>query len=99
MIAPVFLAAVLTSAHVRAIDSSVQKSMAERHISSVVLRIDVDGKNVYARAFGVRDVADRLPANLQTRYQYGSVTKQFTGAAVLSLVGDHKLSLDRKSVV
>lgn len=94
MIATVLFAAALTSAQIHAIDSDVQKSMAERHISSVVLRIDVDGKNVYARAFGVRDVADRLPANLQTRYQYGSVTKQFTGAAILSLVGDHKLSLD-----
>lgn len=38
--------------------------MAERQIPSVVLRIDVDGKNVYAKAFGYRDLADRLPANV-----------------------------------
>ncbi|HEX5275642.1 MAG TPA: serine hydrolase domain-containing protein [Candidatus Rubrimentiphilum sp.] len=84
----------LTAAQISTIESSVRARMAAAQIPSVVLRIDRDGKNVYARAFGYRDVADRVPATLNTRYQYGSVTKQFTAAAILTLFEDGRLSLD-----
>lgn len=88
------LAAALTTAQIQSIESTVRQGMADRQIPSVVVRIDRDGQNVYAHAFGYRDVADRLPAEVDTRYQYGSITKQFTGAAILALMSDGKLSLD-----
>jgi CubicO group peptidase (beta-lactamase class C family) len=68
--------------------------MAQRQIPSIAVRVDRDGTNVYARTFGYRDLADRVPADLATRYQYGSITKQFTGAAILTLAKEGKLSLD-----
>ncbi|HTX58701.1 MAG TPA: serine hydrolase domain-containing protein [Verrucomicrobiae bacterium] len=90
----VVLAAALTAAQVQTIESTVHRRMADGQIPSVVVRIDRDGTNVYARAFGYRNVPDRLPATVQTRYQYGSITKQFTAAAILSLADDARLSLD-----
>lgn len=93
MIAAV-LAAALTAPQIREIESSVRRSMTERQIPSVVIRVDVGGKNVYSKAFGYRDVADRVPANVETRYQYGSITKQFTAAAILALQQEGKLSID-----
>ena len=93
-VATVMLAATLSVAQVQTIESSVRQSMAARNIPSVVVRVDIDGKNVYAHAFGDRDVTDRLPATESTRYQYGSITKQFTGAAILTLASEGKLSLD-----
>ena len=68
--------------------------MTERQIPSVVVRVDVGGTNVYAKAFGYRDVANRAAADDATRYQYGSITKQFTAAAILALQDDGKLSID-----
>lgn len=88
------LLAALTAAQITTIESSVRARMSAAQIPSVVIRIDRDGKNIYAHAFGYRDAADRIPANVNTRYQYGSVTKQFTAAAILTLFEDGKLSLD-----
>lgn len=68
--------------------------MSARQIPSVVVRVDIDGTNVYSKAFGYRDVANRAAADDRTRYQYGSITKQFTAAAVLALQDDGKLSID-----
>lgn len=87
------LAASLDPARAHAIESSVRASMAAPHIPSVVVRIDQDGKPIYTQAFGYRDLADKLNADLATRYQYGSITKQFTAAAILLLMEEKKLSI------
>ncbi|HEY1976983.1 MAG TPA: serine hydrolase domain-containing protein [Candidatus Baltobacteraceae bacterium] len=87
-------AAALSAAQIHTIETSVRQSMAARQIPSVVVRVDVDGTNVYSKAFGYRDVANRAAADDRTRYQYGSITKQFTAAAVLALQDDGKLSID-----
>ncbi len=49
---------------------------------------------VYARGFGVRDLASRAPVDVDTRFEIGSDTKQFTAAAILQLQERGKLSLD-----
>lgn len=41
------------------------------------------------------DMKEDRPANLQTKFRIGSVTKQFTAAAILSLVDQNKLSLNQ----
>ena len=88
------MAAALSAAQIQRLETSVRQSMADRQIPSVVVRVDVGGENVYTKAFGDRDVADGLPADSDTRYQYGSITKQFTAAAILALHEDGKLSID-----
>lgn len=45
-------------------------------------------------AFGFADLENRVPAAVDTVYAIGSLTKQFTAAAVLLLADDGKLSLD-----
>jgi D-alanyl-D-alanine carboxypeptidase len=61
---------------------------------SVVL-ID-DAKIAYARAFGKADLASGRSAEPNTRYAVGSISKQFTVAALLLLQEQGKLSLDDK---
>ncbi|HVA33028.1 MAG TPA: serine hydrolase domain-containing protein [Candidatus Baltobacteraceae bacterium] len=87
-------AAGLTPAQVRGIEAAVSDGMTQRHIPSVVVRVDVDGAPVYQHAFGLRDLGNHVPASVSTNYQYGSITKQFTAAAILMLAQDGKLSLD-----
>jgi len=62
MFALVFAAA-LTATQIQVIESSIRQSMTERQIPSVVVRVDVGGTNVYAKAFGYRDVANRAAAD------------------------------------
>ncbi|MBM7129592.1 serine hydrolase domain-containing protein [Dyella mobilis] len=46
------------------------------------------------RAFGMADLEHAVPVNVDTVFEAGSVSKQFTAAATLILVGEGKLSLD-----
>jgi len=55
-----------------------------------------DGKVIYRKAFGLASVENRIPATPQTRFRIGSVTKQFTAAAILKLNEQGKISLDDK---
>lgn len=51
---------------------------------SVQIAISINGTPVYADAFGL--AAPGVPANVNTVYRFGSVSKQFTAAALLSLI-------------
>ena len=53
-----------------------------------------NGKLIYAKGFGMRDIAAHEPVDAQTRFEIGSVTKQFTAAAILQLKEQGKLALD-----
>ncbi|HEY3349555.1 MAG TPA: serine hydrolase domain-containing protein [Thermoanaerobaculia bacterium] len=52
------------------------------------------GVVVSSGAYGFADLENRVPANVDTVYAIGSLTKTFTAAAVLALADDGKLSLD-----
>lgn len=52
------------------------------------------GTIVVAKGYGLADVEFDVPANKDTLFRIGSVTKQFTAAAVMRLVEQGKLSLD-----
>jgi len=46
------------------------------------------------KAYGLADVELEVPANAETMFRIGSVTKQFTAALIMKLVEQGKLSLD-----
>jgi len=50
---------------------------------------------VYQRALGVADEAWNVPAALDTRFQIGSLTKQFTGALLYELAEQKRIDLDK----
>jgi len=52
------------------------------------------GKIVYARAFGVSDLAAKIPATPHTRFRIASVTKMFTAVSIMQLVEAGRLQLD-----
>lgn len=53
-----------------------------------------DGQPVLSRAYGMADLEHDAPNTPATIFEAGSVTKQFTAAAVLLLAQDGRLSLD-----
>jgi CubicO group peptidase (beta-lactamase class C family) len=55
---------------------------------------DLKGQPVVRAAYGMADLERDVPIALDTIFEVGSVSKQFTAAAVLLLTRDGKLSLD-----
>ena len=53
-----------------------------------------DGREVFTRAYGMADLEHDIAATPATIYEAGSVSKQFTAAAVVVLAQQGKLSLD-----
>jgi CubicO group peptidase (beta-lactamase class C family) len=56
--------------------------------------VGVKGKAVLERAYGMADLERGVPNAPDTIFEAGSVSKQFTAAAVLLLARDGKLSID-----
>jgi CubicO group peptidase (beta-lactamase class C family) len=86
------LLAAATSAS--AIDAAITKQLDEQHIAGAAVGVYQDGALVDLKTFGYRDVAKKLPVDAGTRFEIGSVTKQFTAAAILQLQEQGKLSID-----
>lgn len=63
--------------------------------SSATAAIMDGGKIVYCEGFGMRDREKSIPVDPSTQFNIGSVSKIFTAASVLVLVGEGKLDLDR----
>src|SRR5262245_35217523 len=52
------------------------------------------GQVILAKSYGLADAELDVPANKDTMFRIGSVTKQFTAAAIMRFVEQGKLSLD-----
>jgi D-alanyl-D-alanine carboxypeptidase len=52
------------------------------------------GRSLFKRAYGLANVEWSVPNTPQTKFEIGSLTKQFTATAILRLVEDGKLRLD-----
>jgi CubicO group peptidase (beta-lactamase class C family) len=76
------------------VDRLVEKAMLDSQTPAISVGIARAGEIVLARGYGLSDVENRVAATENTVYRIGSVTKQFTAAAILLLVEDGKLSLD-----
>jgi D-alanyl-D-alanine carboxypeptidase len=78
----------------KAVDAIVQRWMEQRHVAGLSLAVVRDGKVVLARGYGKANLELSVPATSGTVYQLGSVTKQFTAAAVMMLVREGKAALE-----
>ncbi len=81
-----------------AVDKGTAEILAKTGAPSASLAVVRDGKLVYAHAYGTANLETKAPATPQMRYSIGSISKQFTAAAVMMLVEEGKLSLDDKVV-
>ena len=71
-----------------------KKVMAGWGVPGMAVGVVKDGKVVYMKSFGYRDLEKQLPVTPKTLFAIGSSTKAFTAMAVGMLVDDGKLDLD-----
>ena len=59
----------------------------------VAVLIARDGKVVFQGGFGLADLEKKTPVTIETKFRIGSITKQFTAAAILKLAEQGKLAV------
>jgi D-alanyl-D-alanine carboxypeptidase len=77
-----------------AVDNLVALEMQQQGLPGMTLEIAKNGVPLYARAYGYADLTSCRPTRIETPYQIGSVTKQFTAAAILQLRHAGVLNID-----
>lgn len=77
-----------------AIDARIESEMKAANVPGLAVAIVIDGDVAYAKGFGVADIATKAPARADTVYRIGSITKSFTGLAILSLRDQGVLGID-----
>ncbi len=60
------------------------------------LLVAQDGRILYQNGYGYADIGNRVRITPETKFRIGSITKQFTAAAILKLQEGGKLSVDDK---
>ncbi|MBC7829660.1 MAG: serine hydrolase [Chitinophagaceae bacterium] len=62
----------------------------------IAVLVAKDGNVLYRKGFGYADVKNKIPVTPETKFRIGSVTKQFTAAAILKLQENNLLSVNDK---
>jgi CubicO group peptidase (beta-lactamase class C family) len=73
---------------------TLAEEMAAHHTPAVSIAVVDRGKVVWAKAYGLADVAAHLPATTQTLFQAGSISKPVAASGAMTLVQDGRLTLD-----
>jgi CubicO group peptidase (beta-lactamase class C family) len=80
----------------RAIDAIAQGEIKSGSTPGMAVGVVEDGLLVYARGFGIANIAMHRNVAAGTEFYAGSIAKQFTAASILLLAQDKKLSLSDK---
>src|SRR5262245_1821175 len=80
--------------NVSELDDLITRMVREKHLVGLSVGVMRHGKVVLAKGYGVRSLATNDPVTPETLFAIGSITKQFTCAALLLLAEEGKLSLD-----
>lgn len=92
--APLAAQQTLSAAEQMRVDSAVTSILADIGVPSASIAIVRDGRIAYEQAYGNGRLDPATAAVPSMRYSIGSVSKQFTTAAVLLLAEEGKLSLE-----
>ena len=76
------------------VDRIAAQVLEQRGIPSASIAVVKSGKLIYTHAYGSAHLDPKLIATPDLRYSIGSISKQFTAAAILILQEQGKLSLD-----
>ena len=78
------------------LSQKIEESVKQSGVASVSVAVVKDGKLVFSQGFGKASVDPDRPATVDTRYAVGSISKEFTAAALLYAQEQGKLSLEDK---
>ena len=77
-------------------DDNIRGYMNDNNIPGGLIAVASKGEIVELRTYGEANVELSVPVKANTRFEIGSISKQFVAVAALQLVEEGKLSLDDK---
>lgn len=84
-----------TEKAIEKLEKDVDKRLKKNKFSGTIL-ITVGDETVFHKALGYSDIKKETKNQLDTKYEIGSITKQFTAVAITKLAEEKKLSLSDK---
>ncbi len=78
----------------RLVDSLARAFVANRGAPGVSIAVVRGSDTLVMNGWGMADLENEVPSTARTVYRIGSITKQFTSAAVMQLVEQGKVKLD-----
>ena len=76
------------------IDALAEAALAAGPVAALSIGVKRGDDLLMAKGYGLADVENDVPATAETVYRIGSITKQFTAAAVMQLVEAGQIGLD-----
>jgi CubicO group peptidase (beta-lactamase class C family)/predicted ester cyclase/esterase/lipase len=76
------------------VEAMIEQTMEENALPGFAIGVVKDGKVAYLKGFGVTDVESQAPVTPNSLFELGSISKQFTAAAIMQLVEQGKIGLD-----
>ena len=73
----------------------MQQALSRYSVKGGALAVVKDGHLIFARGYGLADVEAQLPVQPDSLFRWCSISKTVTAAAVMHLVEQNKLDLDR----
>ncbi len=86
----------LTVGEIAQVDAIAAKALADGVTPSLSIAVVRGGQLAFAKAYGLRTLDPPQAADVDARYDIGSVSKQFTAAVALRLADKGALALDDK---
>jgi D-alanyl-D-alanine carboxypeptidase len=71
-----------------------EAALADGIVAGLSVGVEQDGELQLAKGYGMADLEQDVAADRSTVYRIGSITKQFTAAAIMQLVEAGQISLD-----
>src|SRR5258705_1910801 len=81
--------------HTLQIDSSIRDYVSRNDFSGNIL-VQIKGKIVFEKSYGFANLPWEIKNNKTTKFQIGSISKQFTAAAILLLEQEGTLTVEDK---
>src|SRR5258708_6842809 len=78
------------------VDDYLRLEMEKRHIPGLALTVVRGGKQIKTSGLGLANLELQAAVTPQSRFEIGSITKQFPSAGILLLAQDGKLGIDDK---
>lgn len=85
-----------TQKDIEVIDAKINTFLTTHKIPGASLAISKNGKLVYKKGYGKADVEANVDMTTEHRFRVASVSKTFTGVAIMRLIQAGKLTLDDK---
>jgi CubicO group peptidase (beta-lactamase class C family) len=89
------VSAAIPAARLEGLDNLARQAMREWKVPGVALAVVQDGKVIYAKGYGYRDLENKLPVTTATLFPIGSITKSFTALTFGILKTEGKVDWDK----